>query len=235
MNTVEDTGGGTDDGMPNLVIFDCDGVLVDTERLAMAIEARTLTDMGYPHTQAEVVAAVMGRSADDAFTLLVELLGPERAVEFDERTTAETRAAFARELGPVPGVLSVLDDLDALGRRYCVASSGSHARMALTLGATGLLDRFTGRIHSAEDVDRGKPWPDVFLRAAACHGTAPRRCVVVEDRVNGVLAARAAGMAVFGYAGGLAGADALREAGATAFGDMAGLPPLLGCYSSRPA
>ncbi|WP_372699640.1 HAD family hydrolase [Arthrobacter sp. JSM 101049] len=220
---------------PGLVIFDCDGVLVDTERLATAIEARTLTAMGHPHTQADVVATFMGRSAADAFTLLTDLLGPARALEFDERSTAETREAFARELAPVPGVVAVLDAVEAAGLRYCVASSGSHARMELTLGTTGLSDRFVGRIHSAEAVDRGKPWPDVFLHAAAREGVDPSGCVVIEDSVNGVLAARAAGMEVLGFAGGLAGAEALRQAGATLFDEMADLPPLLGLYNSRSA
>lgn len=220
---------------PGLVIFDCDGVLVDTERLATAIEARTLTAMGHPHTQAEVVAAFMGRSDADSFALLTQLLGPERAREFDERATAETREAFDRELTPVPGVVAVLDAVASSGVRYCVASSGTHARMDHTLGVTGLLDRFAGHIHSAEDVERGKPWPDVFLHAAAREGIVPADCVVVEDSVNGVLAARAAGMEVFGFAGGLAAAEDLREAGATPFVDMAGLPALLGLYNSRSA
>jgi len=222
-------------GRPGLVIFDCDGVLVATERLATAIEARILTAMGHPHTQADVVAAFMGRSDADAMALLTDLLGPERALEFDERSTAETRAAFARELAPVPGVVAVLDAVEATGVRYCVASSGSHARMELTLGTTGLLERCAGRIHSAEDVDRGKPWPDVFLLAAAREGVEPGGCVVIEDSVNGVLAARAAGMAVLGFAGGLAGAAALRQAGAIVFDDMLHLPQLLGLYSSRSA
>ncbi|WP_417235482.1 HAD family hydrolase [Arthrobacter sp.] len=226
---------GADGGRPGLLIFDCDGVLVDTERLATAIEARTLTAMGHPHTQAEVVAAFMGRSDADSFALLTQLLGPERALEFDERATAETRAGFDRELTPVPGVVAVLDAVESSGVRSCVASSGTHARMDHTLGVTGLLDRFAGHLYSAEDVERGKPWPDVFLHAAASEGIAPTDCVVVEDSVNGVLAARAAGMEVFGFAGGLAAAEDLREAGATPFEDMAGLPMLLGFYNSRSA
>jgi len=222
-------------GGPGLVIFDCDGVLVDSERLATAIEARMLTAMGHPHTQADVVAAFMGRSADDTLALLIDLLGPERAGEFDEQSTAETRAAFDRELTPVPGVVEVLDAVQASGIHYCVASSGSHARMGHTLGTTGLWERFAGHIHSADDVERGKPWPDVFLRAALREGFAPSDCVVIEDSVNGVRAARSAGMEVFGFAGGLAGAEALQRAGATPFRDMAELPYLLGLHSSRSA
>lgn len=228
-------GTATEGARPGLVIFDCDGVLVDSERLATAIEARILTAMGHPHTQADAVAAFMGQSADDALARLVDLLGPERAREFDEQSTAETRAAFDRDLTPVPGVVAVLDAVQSSRIRYCVAPSGSHARMGHTLGATGLLERFAGHIHSADDVERGKPWPDVFLQAALHEGFAPADCVVIEDSVNGVLAARAAGMDVFGFAGGLAGAEALQQAGATPFRGMAELPALLGLHGPRSA
>jgi HAD superfamily hydrolase (TIGR01509 family) len=218
----------------SLVVFDCDGVLVDSEVLCTEIEARLLTEMGFPHTQADVVARFMGRTDGDNFARIVELMGERGAEEFDARATEETREAFRTDLAPVAGVAEVLDALDAEGRPYCVASSGSHRRMRTTLGATGLWGRLEGRIYSADDVGRGKPWPDVFIHAAAAQGHPARACVVVEDSVSGVLAGVAAGMDVLGYSGGLADADALAGAGAKTFGAMAELPDLIRAGRGRP-
>ena len=217
----------------SLVVFDCDGVLVDSERLCTAIEARLLTEMGFPHTRDEVVAKFMGLTDADALGILTRMMGGPLAAEFDERASAESLLAFETVLEPVPGVVGVLDALDDAGVPYRVASSGSHRRMRTTLGATGLYARLEGRIHSADDVGRGKPWPDVFLHAAAAEGHAPGDCAVVEDSVNGVLAGVAAGMDVHGFAGGLAGGPALAAAGARAFRSMAELPALLGAAPGR--
>ena len=115
----------------------------------------------------------------------------------------------------------------------CVASSGSHERMDRTLGITGLRDRFDGRIFSALDVEHGKPAPDLFLHAASTMGVDPSGCVVIEDSVAGVEAAAAAGMRVLGYGTGLAGPDALREAGAEVFAHMSDVPGLLGWATGR--
>jgi HAD superfamily hydrolase (TIGR01509 family) len=198
----------------DLVIFDCDGVLVDSERLTVGIEARLLTEMGAPHSELDVVNTFMGRSAASARAELERILGPELAVEVDRRSTAEIHAVFERELTPVPGIETVLARLAAQGRQSCVASSGSHEKMRRTLGITGLYGFFEGRIFSATEVSRGKPAPDLFLHAAARMGTDPGDCAVVEDSVPGVLAAVAAGMAVYGFAGGLAPEGALEAAGA---------------------
>ncbi len=203
-----------------LVIFDCDGVLVDSERLTVAIEARLLTELGAPHSEQEVVDAFMGRTAAAGQRVLEQLLGPELAAEFDRRSTVEIRQAFSSSLAPVAGVELVLAALRTQNLPYCVASSGSHEKMRLTLGLTGLADEFAGRIFSASEVARGKPFPDLFVHAARSMGVEPARCVVVEDSVPGVQAAVAAGMTVYGFTGGLAAAGSLAAAGAIPFGRM---------------
>jgi HAD superfamily hydrolase (TIGR01509 family) len=212
---------------PALVIFDCDGVLVDTERLTVGVEARVLTDLGWPHTAEEVVARWMGRSSAGQLAEIEERLGPELTRQYDVRSTAEVHAAFERELEAVAGVEVLLDHLDGLGLPSCVASSGTHDRMRRTLGLTGLYDRFAGRIFSATEVAHGKPAPDLFLHAAARMGVEPARCAVVEDSVYGVRAAVAAGMTAYGFGGGLTPAAQLADAGARVFEHMHDLVEVL--------
>jgi HAD superfamily hydrolase (TIGR01509 family) len=212
---------------PALVIFDCDGVLVDTERLTVGVEARVLTELGWPMTPEEVVERWMGRSSQAQLTDLEARLGAELTREYDERTTAELHATFDRELAAVEGVADLVQHLHAEGVATCVASSGTHERMRRTLGITGLYDQFAGRIFSATDVEHGKPAPDLFLHAASVMGVEPAACVVVEDSVYGVEAGVAAGMTVYGFAGGLTSGDALAEAGATTFERMADLTAVL--------
>ncbi|NUR05414.1 MAG: HAD family hydrolase [Nocardioidaceae bacterium] len=208
---------------PALVVFDCDGVLVDTERLTVGVEARVLTSLGWPMTAAEVVTRWMGRTSAAQLADVEAHLGPELTRRFDELVSEEVRAAFDRELTAVDGVPDLLDELDAAGVPTCVASSGTHDRMRLTLGLTGLYERFVGRIFSATEVTHGKPAPDLFLHAAARMGVDPADCVVVEDSVYGVRAGVAAGMTVHGYAGGLTAEPELAAAGARTFGRMAEL------------
>ena len=206
-----------------LVIFDCDGVLVDSERLAVRVEARLLTDLGWPITEAEVLDRFVGRSDADMLAEIEATLG--RAVpDWTERYQHDLHAAFHDELVAVPGVA---DAIDALVVASCVASSGTHDKMRLTLGLTGLHDRFEGRIYSATQVDRGKPAPDLFLFAASQMGVDPARCVVIEDSRSGVAAARAAGMRSLGFAGGLTPAEWLVGPGTVVFDDMADLVGLV--------
>jgi HAD superfamily hydrolase (TIGR01509 family) len=212
---------------PSLVIFDCDGVLVDTERLTVGVEARVLTELGWPHTAEEVVARWMGRSSAAQLADLEDRLGAASTRTFDERTTAELLETFERELTAVEGIVVLLDHLEAAGVPTCVASSGTHERMRRTLGITGLYDRFAGRIYSATEVEHGKPAPDLFLHAAGRMGAEPSACVVVEDSVYGVRAGVAAGMTVYGFAGGLTPADELASAGAVTFQAMADLVDVL--------
>jgi HAD superfamily hydrolase (TIGR01509 family) len=145
--------------------------------------------------------------------------------EWHARYASDLTEALRAELVPVPGIASALDDL---GVPSCVASSGTHEKMRLTLGLTGLHDRFAGRIFSATEVASGKPAPDLFLHAATRMGVEPARCVVVEDSAAGVQAARAAGMRALGYAGGLTPADWLEGPGTVVFDDMRALVPLIG-------
>ena len=212
---------------PQLVIFDCDGVLVDTERLTIVVEARVLSELGWPITEAEVVERWMGKSSATQLADLEARLGAEGARLFDERTTGQLHETFDRELTAVDGVAVLLDRLEAAGLTTCVASSGTHERMRRTLGLTGLHDRFDGRIFSATEVVHGKPAPDLFQHAAARMGVAPSRCVVVEDSLYGVQAGVAAGMTVYGFARGLTARAALADAGAVVFERMVDLADVL--------
>ena len=212
---------------PELVVFDCDGVLVDTERLTVGVEARVLTELGWPHTVEEVVTRWMGRSSAAQLAELEERLGPHGSRTFDERTTAELVDVFERELTAVEGISTLLDRLDAARVPTCVASSGTHQRMRHTLGLTGLYDRFAGRIYSATEVAHGKPAPDLFLHAASSMGADPSASVVIEDSVYGVRAGVAAGMTVYGFAGGLTRPEDLAAAGAHTFEAMADLADVL--------
>ena len=206
------------------VIFDCDGVLVDSEPIANRVFAETLTDIGLPTTYEQAVGDFMGLSMTACLQKVADRLGTKVPEKFLGDLTERTYRAFENELRPVPGIV------DALAKIYlpvCVASSGEVSKMQLTLGLTGLLPRFDGRLFSATQVARGKPHPDIFLHAATEIGVSPERCVVVEDSVPGVLGGVSAEMTVLGFAGGLTPAEALAEAGATVFYDMSELPGLL--------
>jgi HAD superfamily hydrolase (TIGR01509 family) len=206
----------------DLVIFDCDGVLVDSERLAVRTEAEILTGLGWPLTEAEIVERFVGTSAAYMHQEIQQQLG--RRVDWDAEFETQYRQVFERELAPVPGVIEALDCIPI---PTCVASSGSHERMRFTLGLTGLFDRFQGRIFSVDDVSQGKPAPDIFLHAAEKMGTPPHRCAVVEDSVSGVTAGLAAGMAVFAFAGGVTDSAQLSIDTAVIFEDMRDLPVVL--------
>ena len=213
--------------MPAGLILDCDGVLVDSEPIANRVLAQVLTEIGLPMTADESVAAFMGRAWTENLEIIERMLGAPPPADLTTRYRSARDAALRAEVGPVPGVVAALD---AIGLPKCVASSGDHGKIALTLGTTGLLDRFEGRIFSATDVGRGKPWPDLFLHAAARMGFDPAATAVVEDSVPGVQAGVAAGMRVLGFAAGgpaSAPAPALEAAGATVFTAMADLPALV--------
>ncbi|NOL42281.1 HAD family phosphatase [Kribbella sandramycini] len=183
-----------------MVIFDNDGVLVDSERLANTILAELLTEAGLPYTFDEAVRDFMGGSMKSMRENAEAQLGRPLPADLEDRYHQRLFDGFAH-LQAIEGVEDVLDQLDAAGTPYCLASSGTHRRIRTALTAVGFLDRFAGRIFSAEDVAHGKPAPDLFLHAAASQGVPPADCVVVEDSPLGVAAANAAGMTVFGYAG----------------------------------
>jgi HAD superfamily hydrolase (TIGR01509 family) len=208
-----------------LVIFDCDGVLVDSERISVRVDVAVLAQLGWTMTEAEVVERFMGRSDADMAAQIEAHLGRPLPANWDEPFRHLYREAFAAELKPVPGVLEALE---AIASPTCVASSGTHERMRYTLGLTGLYPRFAGRIFSASEVARGKPAPDLFLHAANRMGVRPAACAVVEDSRYGVEAARAAGMRALGYAGGLSPRAWLEGPGTVVFDEMRDLPRLLG-------
>ncbi|TXL90516.1 HAD family hydrolase [Streptomyces sp. IB2014 016-6] len=210
-----------------LVIFDNDGVLVDSEPLSNTILAGYLTELGHPTTYEDSLRDYMGSAVHRVHDLVKERTGQLLPEDFDDTLHSRVFAAFERELKPVDGVVEVLEKLAADGRRYCVASSGSHERIRVGHRKTGL-DRWfePGIVFSAQDVGRGKPAPDLFLHAAERMGVSPARCVVVEDSPLGVAAARAAGMDVYAFT---AMTPAAQLTGATAyFSSMAELPELLG-------
>jgi HAD superfamily hydrolase (TIGR01509 family) len=207
----------------DLVIFDCDGVLVDSEPLANRVFAESLRAVGLNMDYGEVCRTFVGLSMARCVEIVERRLGRPLPGGFVKRLQERTYEAFRAGLRPVEGVARALERIDL---PVCVASSGEHEKMRLTLGLTGLLPRFEGRLFSATEVERGKPHPDLFLHAARSLGARPARCVVVEDSVPGVLAARAARMFVLGYAGGTDG-EPLAAAGARVFHAMAELPGLL--------
>ena len=197
----------------DLVIFDCDGVLIDSERLAVRTEARILAGLGWPLSESEIIDRFVGRSASYMKSQIEAHL--DRNIDWDTEFESEYRRVFESELAPVSGIVSAIERIDA---QTCVASSGSHERMKFTLGLTGLFDHFEGRIFSADDVPHGKPAPDLFLYAASQMGVSPGRCAVVEDSIAGVKAGVSAGMAVFGYSGSVTSPLELSSSGATVFG-----------------
>jgi HAD superfamily hydrolase (TIGR01509 family) len=213
----------------DLVIFDCDGVLIDSERLAVKVDVLVLRELGWPLTEAEVIERFVGRSDRDTQAAIEAHLGRKLPPGWEERFKPLYERAFAAELAPVAGVLEALDQIELPS---CVASSGTHEHLRYTLGLTGLYERFAGRIFSAEDVARGKPAPDLFLHAAGRMAAQPAGCVVVEDSRPGVEAARAAGMRVLAFAGGLSPAELLEGPNTVVFEDMRELPRLLERYDA---
>jgi HAD superfamily hydrolase (TIGR01509 family) len=200
---------------PAGILFDCDGVLVDSERITNGVWARLLTGIGLPMTTEQSLAIFMGNSMPRCVAIVEERLGRPAPADLLPRFYEESAAALARDITAVPGIVALLDALDARGVPYAVASNGEHAKMQVTLGATGLWARFEGRRFSATEVPRPKPAPDLFLHAAATMGFPPARTIVVEDSALGVEGATAAGMTVIGYAE-LVPPARLRAAGAVA-------------------
>ena len=213
-----------------LVIFDCDGVLVDSEKITMRVLTGMLNQLGLAVLEEELFKRFVGKSIAQCTAIIGGLLGRPVPDEFWSDFHLLIVSAMESSLQPVAGIS---ETLDSLSLPYCVASNGTHAKMRTTLGITGLLPRFDGKRFSVEDVTRGKPAPDLFLHAAAAFDVAPSACVVVEDTATGVSAGVAAGMTVFGYAA-LTPAEQLLEAGArTTFDDMTQLPSLINQHFSK--
>ncbi|MHC5902479.1 HAD family hydrolase [Streptomyces sp. S6] len=186
----------------DLVIFDNDGVLVDSEPISNRLLAEYLTEVGHPTSYEESIRDYMGSAMHRIHELVFERTGERLPEEFDEVFHSRVFAAFERELKPVAGIVEVLERLAAEGVPYCVGSSGSHERIRVGHRVAGLAGFFgEGRVFSAQDVGKGKPAPDLFLYAAERMGVVPGRCVVVEDSPLGVRAGVAAGMDVVGFTG----------------------------------
>lgn len=209
--------------MTTAVIFDCDGVLVDTELISNSVLAELLTEAGLPTTLEQCLRDYRGRSMTSVMALATSRHGAPLADDIAERYYLEIKAAFARDGQAVPGVIEALDRITLPA---CVASSGPHHKMAVTLRHTGLWERFEGRIFSATEVEHGKPAPDLFLHAARSMGFDPASTAVVEDSVPGIQAARAAGMRALAFARDT-DAGELAAAGGEPFADMDELPGLL--------
>jgi HAD superfamily hydrolase (TIGR01509 family) len=217
----------------DLIIFDCDGVLVDSERLSLRVDALFLDRLGWPMGEEEIIERFVGRSDADMRAEIEERTGRPIPADIDREFDRVYRETFEAELRPVDGIVAALDDIVAAGVPICVASSGGHAKIRRSLELTGLTHYFGDRIFSASDVAHGKPAPDLFLHAASRMGAAPSRSAVIEDSAFGVEAAIAAGMQAFAYAGGVTAADRLARPGVVVFEEMRNLPALLEAPLSR--
>lgn len=214
------------------VIFDCDGVLVDSERITSRVWAGLLTEIGLPTTTEQSLATYMGNSMATCMAMVAERLGRTPPDDLLPRFHRESRSALGAEVQPVDGIIALLDALDAAGVPYAVGSNGEQGKMEVTLNATGLAPRFAGRRFSSIDIGRPKPAPDVFLHAAHALGVDPARTVVVEDSAIGIAAACAAGMTAIGFAE-LVPAERLVTAGARAtVMHLRDIPALLGIAST---
>ncbi|MET9518496.1 HAD family hydrolase [Streptomyces sp. NPDC002994] len=210
----------------DLIIFDNDGVLVDSEPISNTILAGYLSELGHATSYEDSLRDYMGSAVHRIHDLVLERTGQRLPADFDKTLHSRIFAAFEQQLKPVTGAEELLGKLVADGVSYCLASSGSHERIRVGHLVTGLDEWFEESwIFSSQDVGRGKPAPDLFLHAAERMGVPAERCVVVEDSALGVEAARAAGMDVYGFTA-MTSADKLR--GATGyFSELGELPGLL--------
>lgn len=205
----------------SLVIFDCDGVLVDSEIISVAVDQVVLADLGWNLSQEEIIDRFVGRSHTHFLEVIEEHLGRKLLDDWEDAYQLLYRQELAVNLKLIEGIA---DALEAIDYPMCVASNGSHSKMEFTLTRAGLWPRFEGKIFSASDVTHGKPAPDLFLHAANVLGFAPSECVVVEDSWAGVQAALAAYMKVIAYAGGITPREQLGGEGVVIIDHMSQLP-----------
>lgn len=209
-------------------IFDCDGVLVDSERITCQVLAQCLDELGLTLDWQEVLRLFVGKSIPESMDMIGRMLGKRPSEAMWREFAARANHALKKEVEAVKNIETALDDL---GLPYCAASNGDFAKMNTTLGATGLLPRFEGKMFSATQVKQGKPAPDLFLFAAEKMGFTPSDCVVIEDSPTGITAAVAAGMTAFGYAQHTPQAALLKAGAALIFDDMAQLPKLVQTFA----
>src|SRR5688572_2984467 len=211
---------------PLAIIFDCDGVLVDSEELASRVEAELARELGLNLTTDEAHDLFLGKTVDGVLELIAERSGRKLSAAFVYNWAFATAQAFMRELRPVPGVRAVVEEVRARGHLLAVASQSPLARVRFSLEVTGLADLFGRHMYVTSMVPRPKPAPDVYLLAASRLGVHPEDCVVVEDSPAGAAAALGAGMRAIGYAPG-GTADAMRASGAVVIRTMPELLPLI--------
>jgi HAD superfamily hydrolase (TIGR01509 family) len=207
-----------------LVIFDCDGVLVDSERIANQVFCSMLNEMGLALSLQDMFEHFVGLSMPQCIQLITDMHGKTPSSTFIDELGQRTAAALKQQVTSIPGIEETLADLRI---PYCVASSSDHEKIRITLGATGLLPLFEGRIFSVVDVARPKPAPDVFLLAASRLGVPPSECAVIEDTPTGIRAAVAAGMHAFGFAANTPAHRLLAAGAHCVFSDMTKLPEIL--------
>ncbi len=209
-----------------LVIFDCDGVLADSEPLANRVSAEMISEEGLSISAEECVRRFVGLNLEAMVPAIEAELGRSLRHDWVDCLTHRLIEAFSREMRPIPGAIEALHAVSALGLPWRVASNSSHAEMNAKFSAMGITDLVAGRLHSYTDVAEGKPAPDLFLAAAAAEGVPPAQCVVIEDSVTGARAAAAAGMPCLGFAP--HGDDPrLIGVGARLFNSMFELPALI--------
>jgi len=201
----------------DLVIFDCDGVLVDSETIGNRVLAATLTRCGLPTTSEQALEFYKGRLLRDVTALAEERFGGPLPAGWIEEFEAARVTAFDSELKAIDGAREAVEAVKAAGIDVCVGTQGKRFKTEQTLGITGLRGLFDDdAVFTSYEVERGKPFPDLFLHAAESRGKDPARTAVVEDTVLGVTAGVAAGMTVFGYAHETP-AEAIEEAGGKSF------------------
>ncbi|HXZ09912.1 MAG TPA: HAD family phosphatase [Paraburkholderia sp.] len=219
------------------VIFDCDGVLVDSEPITNRVLAEMLNELGWAISVEETIQIFLGKAVKDEAQRIEAQTGVPLTSEWLAQFRARRNAALERELVAIQGASSAVKALhDALDGRVAVASGADRHKVEMQLSKVGIFDYFDGRIFSGHEMPRSKPHPDVYLAAADALNVDPKRCAVVEDTVTGATAGVAAGATVFGYSPGESGhstADALHQAGvARVFQRMVDLPALLAGWST---
>ncbi|MBV9538071.1 MAG: HAD-IA family hydrolase [Acidisphaera sp.] len=209
-----------------LVIFDCDGVLVDSEPISNREVAAAVSALGWPMDAAEARARFLGMTLTDMLPVIEAQIGARVPDGWKDEVHARIIAALSRDVVAIPGAIEALRATTSLGIPWRIASNSSREEMAAKFARLGISDVIAGRLHSHRDVGRGKPAPDLFLAAAAAEGVAPASCVVIEDSVPGMRAARAAGMDCLAFAAETDPATAL-ALGAAPFCHMREIKPLL--------
>lgn len=213
-----------------MVIFDCDGVLIDSEALCDRVVAAELVALGWPISPEESHRRFNGLSFYDMVPLIEARIGRPVGTAWVNQVVDRLTIVLAEEVEPIPGAWDALTGTSAIGLPWRIASNSSHTEMAAKFARVGWESLVRGRVHSAAEIiargGRGKPAPDVFLEAAAAENIPPEHCLVIEDSVAGARAAHAAGMACLGYSPDRDG-SALRAVGAVPFRPMHALPALL--------